>query len=110
MRSTTIRFCESLGAALRRKQRHFMDNPSIVLLDNTRAHTAGVVSELFNRWGWKVLYHPPYSLDLSPCNFDLIPKMKDPLCGIHFRTVQNCSICTINRLGSANGIQRLPHR
>ncbi|PNF30566.1 hypothetical protein B7P43_G09935 [Cryptotermes secundus] len=28
-----------------------------------------------------------YSLGLSPCDFDLIPKMKEPLRGIRFRTV-----------------------
>ncbi|KAJ4435092.1 hypothetical protein ANN_23667 [Periplaneta americana] len=101
--------------ALRRKRRHFMDTPTIVLQDNSRAHSAGVVSELFNHWGWEVLYHPPYSPDLSPCDFNLIPKMKDPLRGISFRTVDvlqatDRSIRTINRLDSANGIQRLPHR
>ena len=30
---------------------------------------------------------PPLSLSLSPCDFDLIPKMKEPLRGIRFRTV-----------------------
>jgi hypothetical protein len=30
---------------------------------------------------------PPYSPDLSPCDFDLIPKMKKSLRGIRFRTV-----------------------
>ncbi|PNF28974.1 hypothetical protein B7P43_G15099, partial [Cryptotermes secundus] len=48
---------------------------------------AQAVADVFDRWGWKVLYHPPYSPGLSPCDFDLIPKMKEPLCGIRFRTV-----------------------
>ena len=63
-----------------------------------------------------MLYHPPYSPDLSPCDFDLIPKMKEPLRGIRFRTVPairqavDRSIRTINRTGAATGILRLPHR
>ena len=53
---------------------------------------------------------------LSPCDFELIPKMKDPLHGICFRTVPETlqavdrSIRTINTTGAAKGILRLPHR
>ena len=52
----------------------------------------------------------------SPCDFDLIPKMKEPLRGIRFRTVPEIlqavdrSIRTINTTGAAKGILRLPHR
>ena len=53
---------------------------------------------------------------LSPCDFDLIPKMKEPLRGIRFRTVPEILqavdrfIRTINTTGAAKGILRLPHR
>ena len=53
---------------------------------------------------------------LSPCDFDLIPKMKEPLRGIRFRTVPEIlqavdrSIRTINATGAAKGILRLSHR
>ena len=53
---------------------------------------------------------------LSPCDFDLIPKMKEPLRGIRFRTVPEIlqavdrSIRTINTAGADKGILRLPHR
>ena len=46
----------------------------------------------------------------------LIPKMKEPLRGIRFRTVPEIlqavdrSIRTINTTGTAKGILRLPHR
>ncbi|PNF21250.1 hypothetical protein B7P43_G02140, partial [Cryptotermes secundus] len=49
-------------------------------------------------------------------DFDLIPKMKEPLRGIRFRTVPEIlqavdrSIPTINTTGAAKGILRLPHR
>ena len=54
-------------------------------------------------------------LSLSPCDFDLIPKMKEPLRGIRFRTVPEIlqaidrSIRTIKTTGAAKGILRLPH-
>jgi len=53
---------------------------------------------------------------LSPCDFDLIPKIKEPLLGIRFRSVPEIlqavdrSIRTINTTGAAKGILRLPHR
>ena len=56
------------------------------------------------------------SKGLSPCDFDLIPKMKEPLRGIRFRTVPKIlqavdrSIRTINTTDAAEGILRLPHR
>ncbi|PNF17197.1 hypothetical protein B7P43_G06593 [Cryptotermes secundus] len=68
------------------------------------------------RYDAALLYHPPYSPDLSPCDFDLIPKMKELLRGIRFRTVPEIlqaldrSIRTINTTGAAKGILRLPHR
>ena len=55
-----------------------------------------------------------FNSGLSPCDFDLIPKMKEPLRGIRFRTVPEIlqavdrSIRTINTRGAAKGILRLP--
>ena len=49
-------------------------------------------------------------------DFHLIPKMKEPLRGIRFRTVPEIfqavdrSIRTINTTGAAKGILRLPRR
>ena len=59
---------------------------------------------------------PVASDGLSPCDFHLIPKMKEPLRGIRFRTVPEIlqaidrSIRTINTTGAAKGILRPPHR
>ena len=63
-----------------------------------------------------LLWTSDQSSTLSPCDFDLIPKMKEPLRGIRFRTVPEIlqavdrSIQTINTTGPAKGILRLPHR
>ena len=67
---------------------------------------------------WRVdcsIYSRSYK-GLSPCDFHLIPKMKEPLRGIRFRTVPEIlqavdrSIRTINTTGAAKVILRLPHR
>ena len=107
---------DNLKAALRRKRRHFLNNPPIILHDNARAHATGAVIDLLNHWGVGSALSSPYSPDLSPCDYDLIHKMKEPLRGTLFRTVRdvlqstNRSIRNIQRLGSANVFQRLPHR
>jgi len=50
------------------------------------------------------------------CDFHLIPKTKETLRGIRFRTLPEIlqavdrSIRTINTTGAAKGILRLPHR
>jgi len=66
--------------------------------------------------GWQVLPHPPYSADMSPPAFDLYPKLKKPLCGKRFRSLEEVSdevariIRRINNEGVLTGIQDLPKR
>lgn len=95
--SVTLTHAIPQHQTLRKMQSLFLENPSIILHDSARKHVADVM-KLFTQWGWEVLYSP----DLSPCYFDLIPKMKEPLCGILFRIIPDilhavhCSIWTIN--------------
>ena len=67
------------------KQRNTLNN-AIILHDNTRSHTAQNVKQQLECWEWEVLEHPPYSLDLSPWDFDFIPKVKELLHGRRFHT------------------------
>ena len=93
-----------------------MQNPLIILQDNARAHTAHPVANPYHRWGWEVLFHPPHSPDLSPCEYNLIPKGKEPLRDIRLQTVPDIlravgrSVRNIDRTGTATGIRCLPHR
>jgi len=105
----------NLRPVLRNKRQHFPQNPPIILQNNARPHAAQAVADLFDRRGSEVLYHPPYSPDLSPCDFDLFPKMKEPVRGIRFRTVPEIlqavdgSIRTINTTDAAKDILWLLH-
>ncbi|PNF20332.1 Profilin [Cryptotermes secundus] len=89
-----------------------------ILKDSARPHAAQAVDDLFDRCRWEMLYRPPYSPDspIVPCDYDLIPKMKEPLCGIRFRNIPenlqaiDRSIRTITTTGAAKGFLRLPHR
>jgi len=67
-----------LSPAMRRKRpRLFQNNLPIVLHDNARCHVANNITFLLRRWQWEILEHPPYSPDMSPCDFDLFPKLKE---------------------------------
>ena len=101
----------------RRDQPHFLgENTPNILHDNSRPHVADVVKQLLAQWQWEVLYHPSYSSDISPCDFDLIPKVKEQLRGRRFKTIPDIidatgrSVRTTNKIGAAKGNKRLPHR
>ncbi|PNF14967.1 hypothetical protein B7P43_G01544 [Cryptotermes secundus] len=96
----------NLRPALRKKQRNFLQNPPIILQENARPQAALAMADLFDRWGWEVLYHPPYSPDLSACDFDLTRRKQQKNYGKRFlslgpgrcnniRTVGSCVFCWV---------------
>lgn len=69
-----------LRPAIRCKRpRLLLDNLAIVLHDSAHCHFAHNVTNIMRRWHWEVSEHPPYSPDISPCGFDLFPKLKEPV-------------------------------
>ena len=54
---------------------------SLIFHANARPHIADVVTKKLSDYGWKVLPHAPYSPDMSPPDFDLFPKLKEPMHG-----------------------------
>ena len=88
----------------------------IILLNTSTPHKGIRVKDLLRRWRWELLEYPPYSLDLSSCYYDLIPKFKAPLRRHRFCTrdviviAVRCLIMTNLSRGEADGIPRLIHR
>jgi transposase len=88
----------------------------LILHDNARPHASDAVSEILEKYGWQVLPHPPYSPDMSPPDFDLFSKLKKPLRGKRFRSIEEVSnevtrvIRRINNEGVLTGIQDFPRR
>ena len=67
---------------------------SIKLLhDNAPAHKSTTVQEYLKESGLDVLDHPPYSPDLSPCDFWLFPKLQEMLAGHRFES--HCGIGSV---------------
>ena len=57
--------------------------------DNAPAHTALSILEFLAKKNILVLPHPPYSPDLAPGDFYLLPKLKSKLKVHHFGTMAN---------------------
>ena len=57
--------------------------------DNAPCHTAVSINEFLAEKNIPVVPQPPYSPDLSPCDFFLFPRLKNHLKGRHFGTLDN---------------------
>ena len=81
---------ERLWKRIRRVRPEYSALGSWFLLhDNALVHWAVAVQEFLARKQVCVLNHPPYSPDLSPCDYFLFPKLKLPLKGRLFEDVQD---------------------
>ena len=72
---------------------------SIKLLHvNASAHKSATVQEYLKESGLDVLDHPPYSPDLSPCDFWLFPRLKEMLAGHRFESHRGIGSSVYQRL------------
>jgi len=92
--TVTAVYCCHFLQKLRRKMHtnrpDMLENGVSILHDNAQPHI-GKVRELFNRYSWEVLPHPPYSPDMCPPDFDLFPELKINMRGVHFSTLEDLS-------------------
>ena len=106
---------EKVRPAVRRKRPNLLDEGVILLHDNASPHFKRCVVEMLAQWEWEVLSHPPYSPDMSPCDFFLFAAIKEPLRGQRFQSEEavnaawKASIDQVNAAGTEQGIMRLPH-
>lgn len=56
--------------------------------DNAPAHSSCLVQQFLGKHGIPQVPHPPYSPDLAPCDFWLFPKLKYPMKGTRFDSVE----------------------
>ncbi|PNF35835.1 hypothetical protein B7P43_G09436, partial [Cryptotermes secundus] len=71
--------------------RWMLEAGPIILHDNARPHIENVAIETLRRYGWEVLPHAPYSSDMSPPDFDLFSKLKQPMRGRRFPSLEELS-------------------
>jgi len=78
---------ECLTNVLRQVQKHRRLNGLIIHHDNASAHRAAETVEYLDAQRVKLMGHPAYSPDLSPCDFWLFPKIKEQLRGKDFQDI-----------------------
>ena len=77
-------FMQNLRTKMHKNRPQLLDAGPIILHDNARPHIGNVVTEKLHQCGWEMLPHAPYSPDMSPPDFDLFPKLKQPMRGRRF--------------------------
>jgi transposase len=66
-----------LGENVRSKRpEHFHNHNWLLHHDNAPAHTSLKTTEFVTDNNMVIVSHPPYSPDLAPCDFALIPKLE----------------------------------
>lgn len=79
-----------LREAIRRKRNDlWVDNSWILHHDNAPSHKAIIVNEFLAKHSVNIIEQPPYSPDLAPCDFFLFSKLKFPLRGMRFESIDD---------------------
>jgi histone-lysine N-methyltransferase SETMAR len=66
----------------------------LLLHDNAPARRSMLVQEELAKQQVTVLPHPPYSSDLTPCDFFFFPHVKEKLCGRQFQSAEEIITAT----------------
>ena len=102
--------------AIGRKQPELLEATPPILQDNATYHKASNVQAVFTEYSRKLLQHHPCWPDLSPCDYNLFPKIKELLHGICYDDLDelyaavNGVVRGIIVSCLATGIQELPKR
>jgi len=73
----------------RKRPELWRENSWILHDDNAPAHRATIVADYKAKNSVNSVNHPPYSPDLAPCDFFLFPKLKLPLRGTRFSSIDD---------------------
>ena len=79
----------NLREAIRQKRPDLWKNKNWLLHhDNAPAHTSLLVRGFLAKNNTLIMPQPPYSPDLAPCDFFLFPKLKRPMKGRRYATIE----------------------
>ena len=87
MTINAARYCstlDALKAKIKSKRPGLLTQGVILLHDNARPHLARTTVATMAKFRWEILKHPPYSPDMSPCDFHVFGPLKKHLKGRRF--------------------------
>ncbi|UYV64514.1 hypothetical protein LAZ67_3001065 [Cordylochernes scorpioides] len=83
-----LQVMRNLREAIRQKRPDLWKNKNWLLHhDNATAHTSLLVRDFLAKNNTLMMPQPPYSPDLAPCDFFLFPKLKRPMKGRRYATL-----------------------
>ena len=97
---------EYLRNDVRRKRPEKWTNGFILHHDNVRCHTSLLVWQFLSNKTFTACPHPPYSPDLAPCDFWLLPKVKMAMKGKRFESIQDIELATRAQQKTRKGTSR----
>ncbi|UYV79771.1 hypothetical protein LAZ67_18000597 [Cordylochernes scorpioides] len=84
-----LQVMRNLRQAIRQKRPDLWKNKNWLLHhDNAPAHTSLLVRDFLAKNNTLMMPQPPYSPDLAPCDFFLFPKLKRPMKGRRYATLE----------------------
>lgn len=87
--------------AYRRKRPHFWEGRQFYLLqDNAGPHRSRDTNDYLRSVEQSLWTHPPYSPDLSPCDYWIFPIVKDKIKGHRFENIQDVETATKRELNA----------
>ena len=88
----------------------------ILLHDNAKPHKSKLVTDFLKEKNISTWFHPPYSPDISPLDFNCFHPLKRQLKGKKFSnwdefiSALNNTVVELNRRNMVTGVQQLPQR
>lgn len=90
-----------LREKIRRKRPDlWKENSWILHHDNAPSHKAIIVNEFLAKNSTNTIEQPPYSPDMAPADFFLFPRLKLPLRGTRFQSIENIKENSLRELKS----------
>ena len=88
-----------LREAIHKKRPELWKNNSCILHhDNAPAYSSLLVRDVLAKTNTTVMPQPPYSPDLAPSDFFLFPKLKKPMKGHRFSTIEEIKTASLIEL------------
>jgi hypothetical protein len=107
---------QKLRRKMHKNQPALLGDGPLILHDNACPHLGKVVTDMLSKYEWEVLPHASYSSDMSPPDFYLFHKLKEPMRGHRFPSLEEVSVAVtrdfrgLDKSGTLNRIANLPKR
>jgi transposase len=107
---------KQLRPKIRKLRPQLLESGVLLLHDNARPHLHTSVNAVLAEYRWESLPHPPYSPDMSPCDYDLFCKLKQPMRGSRYPSLIALNSAVTRRIRELNfnrmvdGVRDLPNR